>query len=245
MSEQPQYTNAPITEAVIDIRAGLPAGAETESLRQLYETESSVYPTLQNVQQLKAELSTGDEVSTTTRQQLRGYVFKSEDDSQIVQVRRDGFTFSRLAPYRNWGEMRDEARRLWDRYRATAQPESIERVAVRYINRIDIPQESASLEDYFLTYPEISAELPQHMRGFFLRTQLFFDDIKSALTLSQAQVAPAKPKSISIVLDIDLFRESDVPQEDNELWAFLEVLHTYKNSVFEGCITDKTRELIA
>ncbi len=32
-------------------------------------------------------------------------------------------------------------------------------------------------------------------------------------------------------------------QSDDEVWALLEALRNRKNEFFEGCITDKTREL--
>jgi len=47
--------------------------------------------------------SAGDRIGATAQQDIVGSVFFSVDRKQIVQLRCDGFTFSRLAPYDNWG----------------------------------------------------------------------------------------------------------------------------------------------
>jgi uncharacterized protein (TIGR04255 family) len=73
----------------------------------------------------------------------------------------DGFAMSRLAPYENWNAVRDEARRLWDIYRSIAKPSKLIRLAVRYINRIDMPLPLGDFKDYLRTVPDVSPDLPQ------------------------------------------------------------------------------------
>jgi uncharacterized protein (TIGR04255 family) len=63
------------------------------------------------------------------------------------------------------------------------------------------------------------------------------------ILLSEALIEPAKPNVASIVLDIDLYRDTNPPQEDSEIWSFFEILRERKNEVFEACITEKAREL--
>jgi hypothetical protein len=68
-----------------------------------------------------------------------GWRFVSPDKLHVFQARLNGFTFSRLPPYVDWESFRTEARRLWDLYRAVANPIAPTRIAVRYINRLDLP----------------------------------------------------------------------------------------------------------
>ena len=68
-------------------------------------------------------------------------------------------------------------------------------------------------------------------------------DIESTAILNQTIVPSHKPDCTSVVLDIDLFRDRDLPGDDFELWSFFEVLHDRKNEIFEACITDTAREL--
>ena len=48
-----------------------------------------------------------------------------------------------------------------------------------------------------------------------------------------------------MVLDIDIFRTEDLPGNEAQLWELLEQLRQAKNMVFEACITDQTRRLLA
>jgi uncharacterized protein (TIGR04255 family) len=89
----------------------------------------------------------------------RGFRFERADARRVMQTKLDGFSYSALAPYDEWEGFRPEAKHLWKLYRDICHPIRVTRVAVRYINRIDIPlknsdpRSSLQLEDYFKTYP--------------------------------------------------------------------------------------------
>ena len=152
---------------------------------------------------------------------------------------------SRLAPYESWEAFRNEARRLWEVYRQTVKPVRIERVALRYVNRLDLPGPRAELKDYLQTSPEIAAGLPQGLDGFFMQLQIPVEDLNSRLFLNLTTCEPPKPGIVAVVLDIDLFRTENLPQEEEALWQLLESMRARKNEFFEACINDRTRELFA
>jgi uncharacterized protein (TIGR04255 family) len=186
----------------------------------------------------------GERVSTSASTQHLGFVFASADSKQVFQVRIDGFAMSRLAPYDCWQSFRDEARRLWNTYRQVAKPSTIQRLGVRYVNRLDLPLPVLEMKDYLRTVPEVSPELPRGLAGYFMQLNIPQDDIRSTLLLNETIIEPPDPSVVSIVLDIDIFRTADLPPDDDALWSFFETLHLRKNQVFEACITDRTRELI-
>jgi uncharacterized protein (TIGR04255 family) len=82
------------------------------------------------------------------------------------------------------------------------------------------------------------------MVGFFMQASLWHDDIKCISLLNETLVEPPRSGIVAVILDIDLFRTEDIPQEDADIWRLFETLHERKNEVFEACITDRTRELI-
>src|SRR5262249_10954306 len=120
----------------------------------------------------------------------------------------------------------------------------IERVAVRYINRLDLPGDRVELKDYLRTAPELSPDLVQGLVGFFMQLNIPHTDIKCTSLLNEITVEAPEPGVVSVVLDIDLFRTEDLPQAEQDLWSLFETLHERKNEIFEACITDRTRELI-
>ncbi len=134
-----QYENAPITEALIDIRVQRRDSLTLDKLESLYHAVKDKYPGKTSRIYVEGRFSAGSEVGASAKQTQMGFAFSTTEGRQIFQVRLDGFTFSRLRPYGNWNDLRDEAGRLWNLYREVANPLKTTRVAVRYINQIDIP----------------------------------------------------------------------------------------------------------
>jgi len=238
-----QYEKAPATEALIDIRVESPAQVTVSGLERLHEQVTTQYPIKNKRFFVQGQFSAGEEVGAAATQKLMGFSFKSQDGKQIFQARLGGFTFSRLRPYGNWNELRDEARRLWHIYRTCVSTPKITRIEVRYINQIDIPVPQIDYKDYFRTTPEVSPDLPQGLSGFFMQLQFPQEDFGGILVLTQTAVPPPVPSTTSVILDLDVFKESSDFGSEEDSWALLETMRERKNKFFEGCITDKTRSL--
>ncbi|MFE1744384.1 TIGR04255 family protein [Coleofasciculus sp. H7-2] len=244
MQARKHYSRAPITEAVIDLRVQLPEEVKLDTLAQVYLTIQTDYPIREDMFVVEGLMIAGASVGATASQTQIGYRFSSSNQKQIFQARLDGFSFSQLAPYDSWETFREQAHRLWSIYRSLTNPKAIARIAVRYINRLDIPLPLNDFKDYLRTVPEVSPDLPQGLSGYFMQLQIPQHDLEAMLVLNQAIVPPPAPDVVSVLLDIDVFRERDIPNDQVGLWNYLEQLHIRTDQVFEACITDRTRELI-
>lgn len=209
------------------------------------------YPLQESLYSGQIRIPVGETAQVETLHQQTGFRFSNQTGQKVLQSRVDGFAFSVLAPYDRWETFRDEARRLWNLYSSATNPRNITRVALRYINRIDIPTGDAQvvkLEDYLTLYPEIPPKWPhQNLWTFFMQMQVLQEDLGCMLAINQATTEPPDPETTSILLDLDLFREQyEAPwqADDAAAWEFLERLHVRKNEYFEASITDKTRGLI-
>ena len=235
------YRHAPITEAVIDIRVACPNGFDADKLKGLSESLRTEFPEQQEV--FAVEIRGSPETEPIMTRTKVGYRLIHRDKIVVVSAQTLGFGVSKLAPYDRWEAFRDTARPLWDAYRKVVQPEQITRVAVRYVNRIDMPLPLNDFSTYFRTIPEIGAGLPQGLNGFFMQLQIPYEDIHAVLQLNMALTPPPKGDLVSVILDLDLSNSVDIPQGEQELWQYFEQLRLKKNEVFEGCITDETRRL--
>lgn len=256
MTERAHYANAPITEALIDLRITHAPHLSADDLGTIGERIGDRYPTQEPMYLQSSQITfqqPGDPAQIEATHQHGGFRFISQNKQEILQARMDGFTFSTLAPYDRWESFRDEARRLWELYRSAAKVEYVTRAAVRYINRIDIPSVPAQLEDYLRTYPQISTDMPNEglIGNFFMQLQLPQEDLDCLLIINETLVPPPEDveTATSIQVDFDLFREPfEEPwpaDKDAGVWSFLEQLHDRKNEVFEASITDATRRLIS
>ena len=248
MVETTRFPNAPITEALLDIRVKLPAQTDLAKLATFHDAIKQKYPSKHERMawrgHIEIQASPVAQVSQSAAGGPDGYSFTSIDGRQVVQARLDGFTFSRLKPYDKWEALRDEARELWQHYVRITSPEAVTRVALRYINRIEIPLPIRDFKDYILTTPEIAPDLPQGLGSFFMR--LVIPDPKAqAVAIVTETVEPIDESSnrLPLIFDIDVFRMAAFNVQDKSLWETLEQLHDLKNDIFFKSITPKAKEL--
>ena len=177
MAEQAPYPNAPITEALIDLRVTQEQDFSMDDLAKIQELVADRYPNQSTEYVYSGQIyveEAGDPLKTEATHQSSGFRFTSQDGRQIFYARLDGFAFSIRAPYDRWAPFRDEARRLWGLYRSATRVKSITRAAVRYVNQLNIPGEHVELDEYLRTSPEVSPDYTHgQLAGFFLQLQLW------------------------------------------------------------------------
>jgi uncharacterized protein (TIGR04255 family) len=239
------YDRPPITEAVIELRFAQPHSREvveraTRRIRKEYHREEQ-----EELLKLQFDAKTN---KTETEKSWLGMKLSSADQTDLLFYRQTTFVCSRLAPYTGWNEFSARASRGWEVWRQEAGPTQLARVGVRYINRIDIPLGRTSLlrvEDYLNVSPRSPDELGEPMSSYTIQVvrPLGVDDC--GLTLSSGTVPSPLVGFVSFLLDIDVFRENDLPLRPDELWALLNKVRVHKNRVFESCITDLARGLFS
>jgi uncharacterized protein (TIGR04255 family) len=244
----PRYAKAPIIEAIIDIRVRLPKEVSFEQLKGAQTGVSAAFPVVDNLHESFVAFGQGPgpfdaEMQRRTRSSP---VFKSEDGRRVWQSRLDGFTFSQLKPYDTWKDFLDAAAAAWASYREATKPEAIIRLSLKYVNRFDIPEPVNDLKSFLKTVPEVSSDLTQaKVGGLFMQLQIPQPDIEGMLVLTEAMVPPPQVGIVSIVLDIEVSKQNNLPQTDMEIWSYFEKLRERKNQVFEASITNAARELIS
>lgn len=242
-----KFKKAPITEALLDIRAQLPNQIDLARLATFQDAVKERYPTKRERVSWQFGFQVKPETAPDTFKPSGGpdgYLFISSDEKQLVQARLDGFTFNRLRPYDRWESFRDEAKRLWQYYVRVGTPERITRLALRYINKIEAPLPIKDLKDYILTTPEIAPELPQSLDGFFMRLVVPETNLQAVAIITLTMEPVKDSKVLPLIFDIDVFRQVVFNSNDNEIWDTMEKLRDLKNRIFFKSITEKTKELI-
>ncbi len=236
----PTLKNAPIIEAIIDIRAKLSSDFDVTRIDGIYREISSEYPERQELRLIESQFQ--EEAVTVSAPKLRGYRYSSSDKKQILQASIDGFTFSRLKPYIRWEHIREEAHRLWELYRDITTPEAITRVAVRYINNLNIPLPIKDFGEYLTAPPIVPEPLPQGITSFLNRVVIHEPslDVHAIITQALEQVAE---DVAPVILDIDVFVLRPEGIEENKAWETLEKLRDFKNEIFFSSITNKLKEM--
>jgi uncharacterized protein (TIGR04255 family) len=250
MAQPRHLSRAPIVEAVIDLRAR-PAGEVdlqvftrlAESLGQGYRAAKDI-----NLFEIGWKQSVGKKAERREVDHGRiGCRYDSTDGKQIAQFRKDGFTFSRLAPYTRWEEVFAEASRLYRIFVEACQPEEITRIAVRYINRLPLPEvDVGDFSKYLTAPPPVPKDVPAFLTGFLTRVQIQDPETSIAGRITQTvDRKVGEPGKVNVILDLDFYEAGSKSAAPAAILPRFETLRTVKNRYFFASITETAVELFA
>lgn len=234
--------NAPITEAVLDIRVDFERAPEIQDLEKVYPELKAEYPTkeLNSVFQATFGISKGHP-QAGFQGQPNGMMFKTQDGRKIVQMRVDGYTFNKLKPYDTWESFREEAETYWKLFVERTSPLKAVRIALRYINRFELPLPISKIGEFLNTGPKIGEEIQHTLDGFFLRFEIAQagGDTKAIVSVLRDQ-SQKSTSHYAIILDIDAFQVVDAKPGDEQIWSKFEEIRNFKNEVFFNSVTNET-----
>ncbi|MBA3613503.1 MAG: TIGR04255 family protein [Nitrospirales bacterium] len=243
MAKQRHLSKAPITEALINIQVMLPIHKRTiEHLAALDEKFREQYPDKKTIEEFQYKFEGGLPSTGQSSSKQLGFRYTNGDNTQVIQATISGLTFSRLPPYEDWPKLRAEARRVWKIYADIIQPDGITRVAARYINKLELPGPLLDFDDYLNYVPVVPKALPQMYAGFYSRIVVPDTKHQCMAIITQMYQPGQDPFAVSVVLDIDVFREKHFGDEQ-EAWATIDHLRDFKNLVFFDSLTEKSAEL--
>ena len=237
---------APITEAIIDFRVKARPDLRAEDFGAVKDRLAARLPKVEERRGLQARIellkAKGEQPGPPLVQDLglQGYFFRSQDEKIIAQFRIDGFTLNRLRPYTSWEDIFPQAMELWELYLKVAKPVEAVRLAARYINHVSLPPGVQKFGDYLRGSPVIPPELPQYTSSFLTRVTIHdpLNDIAAHVT--QALQPTGSAQRLTVILDIDAYKEAQLPPEDPAIERVFEQLQIFKNLIFFNSLTDET-----
>jgi len=228
---------APIVEATIAIGSLAKARWDEATLSKDLIAKLPEYPKSQALKSLQHEIKI--ENNRPAKQEVvdlgwQGIRFESEDNLKVFQCLRENFVFSQLHPYESWDVFLAEALRLWKIHKETYQPVGIQRLGLRFINRISPSQMPFDLDDYFTGAPQAPNGLGFTFTGF-----LHHDAFQVPMTDYNVNIVKTiqTGETFGLIFDIDVFT-MNVPDESMIEKKLVEMRHL-KNKVFFGGITEK------
>jgi len=239
-----KYKNPPVVEALCEFQfiPNQPWDMTIPGL--MYEKIKTEFPDKQeqigiNIQSRPTEKGLEQKIEPAP---LKIQFFK-KDKSALVQLAPNLLVINCLKPYPSWEEFKSLIIKKLEVYREITNPKGFKRIGLRYINIFEFNKPQIELKDYFRYYPPIPDTLPQNPSSFLTKVELPVEKGHAMLIISLRSAIPNKPDSLSILLDIDyaMVTPEHILIQDISNW--LEKAHQKVEDAFEGCITDKAREL--
>jgi uncharacterized protein (TIGR04255 family) len=242
-----KYRNPPIIEALCEFRfePGTPWDWDLVTPGLVYERIRETFPKRRQLKAFALSIAAGPrgvehhEVNPDRIQFLR------EDEKALIQLGPHLLAVNHLKPYPTWQEFLPLIRQGFDAYLAAANPKGIQRIGLRYINRIELPGERVELADYFEFRPFVGERLPQEYGPFIVGIQIPFENARDALRLQLASATVERPGTVAVVLDLDYFLAQPGGVSQGDVFEWIEVAHGHVEEVFEACITDRLRQMFA
>ncbi|MFV1994680.1 MAG: TIGR04255 family protein [Verrucomicrobiales bacterium] len=242
--ESAPLAESPIIEAVFDFKVELPPDLDfSDILENAIGRFGEHYPTRIKIMRhtLRMSLEEDDHPSLDEADSTTGLRFDNPEGNQLIQVRQDGFSFNRLAPYVSFDDYLPEVRRCWELYREVFQPVMVRRISLRYINRILIPisgDGTAPLGEFVTVAPRLPEIEGVSMAGFMSQVQLRETDheLIANMTLTGQPIADGNTDA-PMILDIDTFQNGSFDPDSQEIWDSFDLLRRLKNRIFRGSLS--------
>ncbi len=235
-------------EAVLDIDCDMPPAFDLVALEpSAHDALGHRYPKLrkQFIQEHLVVAPIDGAPRMTSKQGIQALQFLQDDEKQLVQVRAQGFSFNRLAPYVSLDDYLPEMERTWRLFADFAAPVQIRLIRLRYINRILLPltEGRVDLDDYLNLGPRLPDEDKLTFVGFLNQHSAVDAGTGNRVNIVLA-TQPAEGDSLPVIFDIETLKSvDDEPSDWPLLSSKIQSLRELKNLVFEKTLTDKCLKL--
>jgi uncharacterized protein (TIGR04255 family) len=236
--------NPPIVEAVLDIDCDLPPGFDLAALevrsRALFADQ---YPKfrIQLMQEFEVEAQADTPRSISARPAVQAFRCLHDDERQLVQVRAQGFSFNRLAPYSTFDDYLAEIERTWSLYVELVSPVQIRVIRLRYINRILLPMQGkkVDLDEFLKIGPRLPDEERLLLNGFLAQQIAVEKETGHQVNLLLSAQAPENDK-LPIILDITVGSlVIGEPGDWSKIRPIIVSLRALKNHIFFNTLTSQ------
>jgi uncharacterized protein (TIGR04255 family) len=210
------YNNPPLLEAICEIKLR-PGTNWDEDFRDLFH------------ERVKAQFPERRQGNHPTTQ------FRSADGSALVQVAPNLLAINQLQPYPTWAGFKHKILEAIATYSEIVPPAGMERMNLRYINRIEIPRTRIDIGRYLRGCPDSHAKL-------FLSAEYPFEAERENLLMILAHVPHSEGDFTRFILDLD-YGAPAATMAIEEIDQRLDRAHDRILQVFENTVTDELRRL--
>lgn len=242
MAQPRSLSRPPIVEALVDLQASVPGDPRT--FNALADELHSEFPTKEQQSEVEGtiEIKGGKLVFPHVGSPaFVGVRVANVDKTIYVQFRPDGFTLNNTKVYIGGDQLIDKALTLWEVLVERTKPEIVSRVALRYINRLELPlNDGDQFERYLTSAPKLPERAPKLVSEALSRI-VGHDAQRQATAIVIQQLKQQQGgQRIALAIDVDVFRTGNFPVDTAALREILDSLRMLKNETFFSLLTDET-----
>lgn len=248
------YSSPPVHEVIISVLFSAPApDREIEPFGPVLKSRYGE-PQRMEQQEFTMGIGPGGQQLAQARKQFDGWQVVFGDASRVIRISRTLLSMNVVRPgpwprgeYPGWPTISREFAELFAVASNAYRDLGIQRIGLRYLNRIAIPRRT-QLNDWFA----FIAREPQVLSGpYAVALRETWEhaadnrDVSATVGLATIEIEEPtlKENNVGLLFDIDMFNlwPADAPSLDGVL-EWLERAHSAERAVFESLITSELRE---
>lgn len=239
----PVYSKAPLQEAICEFHFDPNSQWDMAVPGLFYEKVKGEFPVRKPVRSVE---SSGTQDTHEIKHQVN-FIDRlqcwSEDEKAILQVSNHFVAANHLSPYGGWALFQPMILKALSAYLDAAGDSRIQRIVVRYIDRVAIPEtEGIKIDEWFAFYaqgPKMSVT-PGDLTAFMVGQQYLCEDRRDLLGIDLATGGIEDGHSI-FMLNTQYVLLKLGSLDPDEVAGWLELAHNRLRDAFEGCLTDRLR----
>ena len=240
-----KYKKPPIVEAIIEIRFSEPLTQKLlDKAKKLFAKD---YPFCEDINNVGVHIDAINK-SAHYKEEPIAYKMTSKETADAIIISAHTFTISRLAPYLGWQSIKERLEQnlqIWEKEIGTRK---IQRIGVRYINRIDVPSKKGQkfkFENYLKFYPYLPDDKLLNMSQYTMQSVIPVTNEDITIIINSAIIPSPLLEHASLIFDIDVSKSDNLPQRKEDIFIIIEKMREHKNYIFESLITEKSKELFS
>ncbi len=237
-----KYRKPPIVEVVCEFRFKSTTQWDATIPGLIFERVKKDFPRRRAIRNVGMHVQVEGEGLLFQSQMEEGTQFLRKDERAFVQVHPRRISVHHFAPYPHWEGFKPLIKKVFQAYQNVITESQLQRIGLRYINKIDFNSSEVELQNFLTIYPHVGTELPQKFSAFTFQLLFPYEDERDGLQLRLSNAQPAKENTLSILLDLDYFLMQPDRQKNLKALNWVEKAHNNILAAFEGSITDALRQ---
>ena len=241
------YRNPPVVEALCEVY--FTSSNWSDSIpSQFYEVIKDRFPNQEEQLLHRVDLTVdvpNETISSGLQLGPTRKVFSTEGKDQIIQISENLFVFNQLTPYPSFHLWESIFYDVFDIFAKLVSSHAVDRIGVRYLNHVKIPERKFLMSDYFTIFPIIPLGSGNVHGDFLINCVVPQSDEGHFLTYSFSKIIPEPPDKNSQVFLLDLYDQASLGRtlSESEFKSHVRVAHGNVRQAFEGSVTDHLRNL--
>jgi uncharacterized protein (TIGR04255 family) len=235
-----QYRNAPIVEAICEFRFSQETKWDPTIPGLLYEKLNTQFPIKESRinQQIEFKMDRNG-LQHFVKNPNQMAVFFSNDRKSLVQVGANTLSIHHLKPYSGWENFLPKIKQTYDVLNSIIEIKGMDRIALMYIDKIEIPGHNIDMKEYFNFFPHLGSGFNQPFTDFMVGCDFPYHNKRDICKLQLTSALPENKANTAYVMTTEYFLAKKKGITKDFALTWVEDAHTVIHDLFKNCLTEK------